>query len=177
VRASDGHVIWTVQTHGLASGFSAGNFYSSPAVRYGRVYIGNTDNKVYSFSAATGQIAWTYTMPYWAYGSPGVADGRVYATSFDGTVVALGARDGHLIWRRKLRHGTLSSPTIVGKLVYVADLGPSRGAGGSMYAFDARTGRLRWRFHDGKYSGVIVAGNHLVAPGFTHLYIFRPKKR
>ena len=66
-------------THGLSSGFRSGNFYSTPAVAYGRVYIGNTDRKVYSFVAGTGQVAWTYTMPDWAYGSPAVSSGRVYA--------------------------------------------------------------------------------------------------
>ena len=77
LQASDGHQIWRSTTDGLSSGLRSGNFFSTPAVAYGRVYIGNTDDKVYSFVAATGQVAWTYTMPDWAYGSPAVSNGRV----------------------------------------------------------------------------------------------------
>ena len=31
---------------------------SSPAVAFGRVYMGNTDGRVYSFGAHTGALAW-----------------------------------------------------------------------------------------------------------------------
>ena len=72
LRASDGQLLWRSSTHGLSSGFRSGDFFSTPAVAYGRVYIGNTDDKVYAFEAADGQVAWTYTMPDWAYGSPAV---------------------------------------------------------------------------------------------------------
>ena len=37
---------------------SPGTFYSTPAVAYGRVYIGSTDGKVYSFGAASGRLRW-----------------------------------------------------------------------------------------------------------------------
>ena len=67
--------------HGLSGGFRSGNFYSSPAVAYGRVYIGNTDGKVYSFVASDRAGRWTSTFPDWAYGSPGVASGVVFATA------------------------------------------------------------------------------------------------
>src|SRR5436309_8297500 len=43
-------------------------FRSSAA--YGRVYIGNTDGKLYSFVASNGQIAWTHSFGSWVYGSP-----------------------------------------------------------------------------------------------------------
>ncbi len=158
----------------LAGGFRSGNFYSSPAVAYGRVYLGNTDGKVYSFVAATGQLAWTSTLPYWAYGSPGTAFGNVYATSFDGTVAAMDGRTGDRLWTRKLPFRSLSSATIIGHLVYVADMG-DKSRPGHIYALDPRTGAIRWRFHDGEYHGPIVADNMLILPGFTTLYALRPR--
>ena len=36
---------------------ASGTFYSTPAVAYGRVYIGSTDGKVYSFGASSGEAA------------------------------------------------------------------------------------------------------------------------
>ncbi|MDQ6804564.1 MAG: PQQ-binding-like beta-propeller repeat protein, partial [Actinomycetota bacterium] len=47
LRASTGHQVWAVATNGAQDGFGSGSFYSSPAVAFGRVYIGNTDGRVY----------------------------------------------------------------------------------------------------------------------------------
>jgi eukaryotic-like serine/threonine-protein kinase len=138
------------------------------------VYIGNTDGKVYAFEAATGQIAWTYTMPDWAYGSPAVANGRVYESSYDGTFAALSARTGTLLWSHHLPYRSLSSPTIIGPNVYVADLG-LRGRRGHLYAYGAASGRRVWAMNDGKYSTVIAANGWLIVAGFSHLYALRPR--
>ena len=51
VRAANGHQVWAVGTDGAHFGFGSGNFYSTPAVAFGRVYMGNTDGRVYSFGA------------------------------------------------------------------------------------------------------------------------------
>ncbi len=142
---------------------------------YGRVYIGNTDDKLYSFVAATGQVAWTYTMPNWAYGSPAVSNGRVFATSFDGTFGAFNARTGAVLWLHKLPYRGLSSPTVVGPYVYVTDLGPSPGSAGRLFAYDTSTGRLAWQFGDGKYATPIAAAGRLVVLGATHVYVLRPR--
>jgi outer membrane protein assembly factor BamB len=175
LRASDGHLLWSKQTAGLSSGLRSGTFYASPAVAYGRVYIANTDGKIYSFVESTGEVAWTYTLPWWAYGSPAVSQGRVFGTSYDGTFVALDARTGGLLWRHKLPYRSLGSPTVIGPLVYVSDVGPSPGAHGHLFAYNPGTGRLAWKFDDGKYSSVVVAGDRLVVAGYSHLYSLRPK--
>ena len=48
VDARTGRLIW--QSGSLGPGFGAsGEFYSTPAVAYGRVYAGNNDGRVYSF--------------------------------------------------------------------------------------------------------------------------------
>jgi outer membrane protein assembly factor BamB len=175
LRASDGHEVWRSGTAGLSSGLRSGSFFSTPAVAYGRVYIGNTDDKVYSFVAGTGQVAWTYTMPNWAYGSPAVSNGRVFATSFDGTFAALNARTGAVLWSHDLPNGSLASPVVIGKYVYVADLGPKSGKGRVM-AYNPISGRLEWQFNDGKYATPIAAAGRLVVSGATHVYVLRPLK-
>jgi outer membrane protein assembly factor BamB len=176
LRASDGHQIWKSTTDGLSSGLRSGNFFSTPAVAYGRVYIGNTDDKVYSFDASNGQVAWTYTMPDWAYGSPAVWNGRVYVTSFDGTFAALNARTGAVLWSHTLANRSLASPVVIGKYVYVADLGATPGSKGTVQAYNPISGRLEWKFGDGKYATPIAAAGRLVVSGATHLYVLRPRK-
>ena len=47
-------------------------FYSTPALAYGRVYIGSTDGKVYSFGAATGKLRWSHSTGGYVYASPAV---------------------------------------------------------------------------------------------------------
>ena len=176
LKASNGHQLWKTSTSGLAGGFASGNFYSTPAVAYGRVYIGNTDHKLYSFVASTGEIAWTETMPSWAYGSPGVSGGRVFEASYDGTVTAFRARNGTPLWTHHLPYRSLGSSTVIGDLVYVADLGPSN-SNGNLYAFNVGNGKMKWEFHDGKYHPVIAADGHLVVAGNATLYVMRPLKR
>ena len=41
--------IWRTRPPASRAGIGRARFYSTPAVAYGRVYIGNTDDKVYSF--------------------------------------------------------------------------------------------------------------------------------
>jgi outer membrane protein assembly factor BamB len=173
VRASDGHVLWRTSTHGLASGFGSGTFFSTPAVAYGRVYIGNTDHKVYAFEASDGQVAWTYTMPDWAYGSPAVSGGRVFATSWDGTVAALSARTGTLLWQHKLPYNTIGSATVIGPYVYVADRGAGRH--GNTYAYRVGDGHQVWHFPDGRFSTVIVGAGRLFLSGAARVYALQPQ--
>ncbi len=114
-----------------------------PAVAYGRVYIGNTDDKVYAFEASDGQIAWTYTMPYWAYGSPAWRPGASSRRRRTGRSPRSRRAPGQLLWRHKLPYKTTASPTVIGSLVYVADRGAARASTAHLTAFDAVTGRRR----------------------------------
>jgi outer membrane protein assembly factor BamB len=175
LNAGNGRQVWKSTTDGLSSGFRSGNFFSTPAVAYGRIYIGNTDDKLYSFVASTGQVAWTYTMPDWAYGSPAVSNGRVFATSFDGTFAAFNARTGTVLWQHKLPYRGLSSPTVIGHVVYVADLGPTPSSRGRVFGYDPVSGRLVWRWGDGKYATPIAAASRLVVSGATRIYVLRPR--
>ena len=57
-----------------SSGRSAGHgaIYSSPAVAYGRVYIGSLDGGVYAFGATTGHLLWAHPTGGYVYASPAV---------------------------------------------------------------------------------------------------------
>ena len=73
VKARNGQIKWQAGSQGLS--FSrTGEFYSTPAVAFGRVYSGNNDGRVYSFDAKTGELAWTQSTGGYVYPGPAVAD-------------------------------------------------------------------------------------------------------
>jgi outer membrane protein assembly factor BamB len=171
----NGHLRWKTGTNGLSSGFRSGTFYSTPNVRYGRVYIGNTDGKLYSFVASTGRIAWSHSMDGWVYGSPAVWNGLVFESSYNGLFQALDARTGNVRWSVHLSHKTTSSPTVIGQYVYVSAHGNGKYTGNT-WAFDPRTGRKVWHFPDGWYSTVVTAGpNRLVIAAPRYMYLLRTR--
>ena len=96
VHVYDGTIKWQSSSSGLSLG-RTGAFYSTPAVAFGRVYIGSKDSRMYSFDEATGKLAWSHST-----GDRGLrgAGGRrrprtppsVYFGGLDGTVYALDAR-------------------------------------------------------------------------------------
>ena len=78
-----------------------GRFYATPSVAYGRVYIGATDGKVYSFGAASGDLRWSTSTGGYVYSSTAVWHERVYAGSYSHTLLLL---------RRGDRGGALAVP-------------------------------------------------------------------
>ena len=53
-----GRRIWKSGSGGALLG--SGTFYSTSAVVYGRVFLGNTDGRVYAYEARTGRLLWTF---------------------------------------------------------------------------------------------------------------------
>ena len=120
--------VWNTGTKGGALGLKAGNFYSTPAVAYGRVYVGNTDGKMYSFSSANGKLAWTKGTGSYVYSSPAVAPGP--GRQADGLLRLLRRR--LLRARRAQRQGRWThrdggkisgGATVVGDIVYFSNYG------------------------------------------------------
>jgi outer membrane protein assembly factor BamB len=67
----------------------------SPTVAGGSVYIGSSDQHLYSFDAETGSQQWRFDAGGEVLGAPAVADGTVYAANENGTVYALKTTDGN----------------------------------------------------------------------------------
>ena len=73
LRASSGAFVWRSSTQG--SSFDRGGpVYSTPAVAFGRVYLGSIDNRVYSFDQDSGELLWSHSTGDWVYAAPAVAD-------------------------------------------------------------------------------------------------------
>ncbi len=156
---------------------------SSPAIAGGAVYVGSADHSVYALSAADGSVKWRYKTGAAVNSSPAIAAEKVFVASLDGEVYALDAADGKLKWKFKTVgerrftapgiHGAmprtelmadpfdvfLSSPAVVGQTVYV-------GSGDhNVYAIDAETGALRWKFATGN----VVHASPAVVDGVLYI--------
>ena len=140
---------------------------SSPVIQDKTLYFGGDDGNVYAVDAETGRQIWKRATGGPVSSTPAVANGIVYVGSYDGKFYALDAHTGALKWKfatdgerrfeAKGLHGMqpknqtiadafdifLSSPVIAQDTVYF-------GSGdGNLYALDAATGDLRWKFKTG----------------------------
>jgi outer membrane protein assembly factor BamB len=167
-----GHRLWVSASEGALLG--SGTFYSTAAVAYGRVFLGNTDGRVYAYDAATGRLDWAVQTGDYVYSSPAVANASglgptIYLGSYNGTFYALNARSGHVSWRFNA-HGRISgSATIVGRTVYFADLGQHR-----TYGLGISTGRLIFTKDTGSFDPVVSDGTDIYLTGYTSLYALAP---
>jgi outer membrane protein assembly factor BamB len=177
IRQRDGSRVWQSSSAGGGFGLSAGRFYSTPAVAYGRVYIGSLDGFVYSFAASNGRLAWRHKTGGYVYSSPAVANvpgagPTVYIGSYDGRLYAFNARTGEVRWAHNA-HGKISgSPVVVGDLVFYSNLSAK-----SSGAVGAVTGRLVWSTGRGAFNPVISDGRRLYFLGYSSLFMLSDPKQ
>jgi outer membrane protein assembly factor BamB len=172
----NGHQIWESSADGGDLGFSSGNFYSTPTVAFGRVYVGNTSGYVYSFAAGTGQLAWSYGTGNYVYSSAAVANvpglgPTVYMGSYNGDFYAFNAQSGAIRWVHRDAHDNRisGSATVVNGVVYYSDLDDRLTTG-----LDARTGKVVFTFNDGAFSPVVADPSHIYLSGGYTLYELLP---
>jgi outer membrane protein assembly factor BamB len=172
ISASSGHRVWIAGSEGALLG--SGTFYSTAAVVYGRVFLGNTDGRVYAYDAANGRLDWAVQTGAYVYSSPAATNApglgpTIYAGSYDGTFRAFNARTGAISWSFGT-HGRISgSPTIIGKVVYFADLGEHR-----TWGLGISTGRVLFTKDTGSFDPAISDSERLYLTGYTALYGLAP---
>jgi outer membrane protein assembly factor BamB len=177
IDASNGQYVWQSSTQGLS--FSrGGEVYSTPAVAFGRVYLGSTDNRVYSFDEDTGELLWSHSTADWVYAAPAVADTprtdpTVYVGSKDQTFYALDAKTGEVRWQKDLGTVILGGASVLGEVVYVAGLGPNVGT----FGFDARTGHKVFESELGEYNPVISDGARMYLTGTSGVRAFEHESK
>jgi outer membrane protein assembly factor BamB len=175
VRAKNGSRAWSTGTSG-ASFNRSGNFYSTPAVAFGRVYAGNTDGFVYSFVARSGQLAWRHGTGSYVYAAPAVADvprigPTVFIGSYDGNFYALDAKSGGVQWTHRDGGRISGAPTIVGDVVYYSSLGNHDTQG-----LKVSGGRRVWSFPHGAFNPVISDGKRIYLTTNSTLFGLIPKQ-
>ncbi len=172
VSEQTGRRLWISSSEGAL--FGNGTFYSTPAVVYGRVFLGNTDGRVYAYDAATGHLDWAVQTGAYVYSSPAVTNApglgpTVYLGSYNGTFYAINARSGQISWSFNA-HGRISgSATIIGRVVYFAALGRHR-----TFGLGISTGRVLFELGTGSFDPVISDGEHIYLTGYSGLYALTP---
>jgi outer membrane protein assembly factor BamB len=178
IRLSDGRRVWERHVAaGGAFGLGSGNFYSGPAVDYGRVYVGATNGAVYSLSAKTGAVAWRKQTGAYVYASPavGAVSGgppTVWIGSYNGNLYALDARSGAERWVRHLGGKLSGSPTVIGDLVFQSSFDRR-----TTWAVGANTGRVMWKRNRGAFTAAISDGRRIYFNGYATIYAMDPKGR
>jgi outer membrane protein assembly factor BamB len=106
---------------------------------------------------------------------PSVAYGRVYLAQQKGLFFALDAETGKVDWKHSLRRCAASSPTIGKDIVYQSYMHPveclqdQAGANGFVVAWDADTGKERWRFRSAPIeSSPLLHGRRLFVGSWDH---------
>jgi eukaryotic-like serine/threonine-protein kinase len=170
---------------------TGGQILSSPVVVSDTVYFGSNDHQLYAVDLATGAEKWKFKTGGRVASTPAVANGLVFFLSYDSNFYALEAATGGLKWKfatagehrfsAKHLHGMepaaeimpdpfdffLSSPVVSRGVVYF-------GSGDSnVYALDAATGTLQWKFKTGDvvHSSPAIADETLFIGSWdTYLY-------
>lgn len=162
---------------------AAGAIVTSPAIADGRIYIGSMSGHLYAIDQQTGKETWNFKSSMPIASSPAVAAGTVFFVSSAGALAAIDAASGQPKWvfaneyERKFEarglHGYrpaaqtipdawdvfTSSPAVVNGRVYY-------GSGdGNVYAVDAATGLLQWKFA----TGDVVHASPAVANGVVYI--------
>jgi outer membrane protein assembly factor BamB len=106
---------------------------------------------------------------------PTVGYGKLYLAQQKGLFFALNVQTGRVEWRKSLGRCAASSPTVGKGVVYVSYMHPvvceqgQEGADGFVVAWDAETGREKWRFNSAPIeSSPLLKGNRLFVGSWDH---------
>jgi outer membrane protein assembly factor BamB len=142
-------VSWRLRPSGPLERY--GLFATTPLINRGTVYVEDLRSDVFAVSQATGQVRWTKRFSAINDGPNGLAlgSGRVYGAT-DDDAFALSPSSGRLLWTRHLTSASQQfidvAPVYWKGLVILSTVGFAPLGRGVIYALDARTGAVRWRF-------------------------------
>jgi PQQ-dependent dehydrogenase (methanol/ethanol family) len=156
-NVSDLGVAWTFN---LSTGRGV---ESTPIVHDGVMYVTSAWSILHALDAKTGEEIWSYDPEVSGEDAikgccdvvnRGVAiyDGKVYLGVFDGRLEALDAKTGKVVWSKvtvdqSQPYTITMAPRIVKGRVIIGNSGGELGVRGYVSAYDAKSGKLDWRFY------------------------------
>ncbi|HEX4712624.1 PQQ-dependent dehydrogenase, methanol/ethanol family [Phenylobacterium sp.] len=136
---------------------------ATPLIADGVLYTTTAWSKVHAFDAKTGKQLWAFDPKVdGAKGFDACCDvvnrgvalwgGKVYVGALDGRLIALDARTGKTVWSTqttdpKLPYTITGAPRAIKGKILIGNGGAEYPVRGFVSAYDARTGKLAWRFH------------------------------
>jgi alcohol dehydrogenase (cytochrome c) len=146
----DLRVLWRFRLRGRPG--ESGAFTATPVAAGGVVYVQDMASTVFALELRTGRVLWRRRFFYAESPGPNglaVAAGRVFGVT-DRMVFALSTRTGEVLWRRvlvRLGEPVIDvAPVAVNGTVYASTIGLPPNGHGALYALNASTGAVRWRF-------------------------------
>lgn len=136
--AATGQAKWTFDPYSAEAGWNANAmngvnrgvaYWKDEKTGRGRIFHGTSDGRLFALDAATGALADGFAAKGILALREGIAEGRDIS---------------------KRVYGITSAPAVFEDLViagFAVDEGPGASLPGDVRAFDARTGKERWRFH------------------------------
>jgi alcohol dehydrogenase (cytochrome c) len=134
----------------------------TPVEWKGILYVPTGADDVFAISVATGEILWQYKAGLdqtistvccgWESRGVAIGDGKVFIGQLDGKLVALDQKTGQVAWQTQVAKwqegATIThAPLYVNGMVITGISGGEFGIRGRVTAFDASTGKERWRFY------------------------------
>jgi len=136
---------------------------ASPLMVDGVLYVTTAWSKVYAFDARSGKALWHFDPQVsGAVGIKGCCDvvnrgvaaydGKIYVGAYDGRLIALNARTGKPVWQvvtvdQSKPYTSTGAPRVANGKIIIGNGGSEIGVRGYVSAYDARSGKLLWRFY------------------------------
>lgn len=143
----------------------ARSMQATPLAINGKLYFSTTLSKVYAVDAKSGELLWEYdpqvgeehprTLRTSQHPSRGLAyyDGAIILPTLDGRLISLNAATGKPGWivdtieEKDSRKTITGAPRIFDGKVIIGNAGADFGTRGYVTTYDAKTGKLLWRFY------------------------------
>ena len=152
--------VWMTHLNGsgIAAKYSA---EAQPIVHEGTMYVPTGADDVFAVDVASGKVLWEYKAHLeqtistvccgWLSRGVAIGDGKVYIGQLDGKLVALDQKTGKVAWETAVGRWqdgfTLThAPLYYDDMVIVGGSGGEFSLRGRLTAYDAKTGKQKWRF-------------------------------
>lgn len=141
---------------------------SSPAIASGAIYVGSTNERLYSIKLDSGGVNWRFYADYPMEAAPTAAGSLVCFGAGDGILRCLDRVTGKEAWSYQAKSEILASPLVRDDRIYVYS------ADDKVTALDLKTGEKLWSYVHGTYGTVAprITAAPAAAPGKNRIFQF-----